>query len=280
MSTTITTTEKKLTLGNFLNQANTADFLTKTLGSRKSEFVSNLLALSDSNKELLQCDNTELMKCALNATALNLPLNKNLGYKDWKTQEVHPQFQMGYKGFIQLAIRSGQYRTINTCEVREGEIKRNKFTGHTEFLGENPEGKVIGYLAYIELQNGFQQSLYMSLEQVQEHVSKYSQSGMDKKTGELRGVWRNEFDAMAKKTVLKLLLNRYGVLSVEMQNAIEKDQADSEVRYIDNPQTGRYVQDAVIIEQSEPTEIVAQEEPTAPAPAPSESPKQVDFKNL
>ena len=226
------------------------------------------------------------MKCALNATALNLPLNKNLGYayviayKDWKTQEVHPQFQMGYKGFIQLAIRSGQYRTINTCEVREGEIKRNKFTGHTEFLGENPEGKVIGYLAYIELQNGFQQSLYMSLEQVQTHVSKYSQSGIDKKTGEFKGVWRNEFDAMAKKTVLKLLLNRYGVLSVEMQNAIEKDQADSEGRYIDNPQGGRYVQDAVIIEQSEPTEVASQEEPVAPAPAPSESPKQVDFKNL
>jgi recombinase, phage recT family len=286
MSTTITTTEKKLTLGNFLNQANTADFLTKTLGSRKSEFVSNLLALSDSNKELLQCDNTELMKCAMNATALNLSLSKNLGYayvipyKDWKTQEVHPQFQIGYKGFIQLAIRSGQYRTINTCEVREGEIKRNKFTGHIEFLGENPEGKVIGYLAYIELQNGFQQSLYMSLEHVQAHVSKYSQSGIDKNTKEFKGVWKSEFDAMAKKTVLKLLLKYYGVLSVEMQNAIEKDQEDSEGRYIDNPQGGRYVQDAVIIEQSEPTEIVAQEEPVAPAPAPSESPKQVDFKNL
>ena len=93
MSTAVTTTEKGLTLGNFLNQKATADFLTKTLGTRKSEFVSNLLALSDSNKELLQCDNTELMKCALNATALNLPLNKNLGYayvityKDWKTQK-------------------------------------------------------------------------------------------------------------------------------------------------------------------------------------------------
>lgn len=288
MSTVVTTTEKGLTLGNFLNQKATADFLTKTLGTRKSEFVSNLLALSDSNKELLQCDNTELMKCALNATALNLPLNKNLGYayviayKDWKTQEVHPQFQMGYKGFIQLAIRSGQYRTINTCEVREGEIKRNKFTGHTEFLGENPEGKVIGYLAYIELQNGFQQSLYMSLEQVKEHVSKYSQSGIDKNTKEFKGVWKNEFDAMAKKTVLKLLLNRYGVLSVEMQNAIEKDQADSEGRYIDNQRGGRYVQDAVIVEQNEPTEVVAQEEPVAPTPAPtpSESPKQVDFKTL
>ena len=286
MSTVVTTTEKKLTLGNFLNQANTADFLTKTLGTRKSEFVSNLLALSDSNKELLQCDNTELMKCAMNATALNLSLSKNLGYayvipyKDWKTQEVHPQFQIGYKGFIQLAIRSGQYRTINTCEVREGEIKRNKFTGHIEFLGENPEGKVIGYLAYIELQNGFQQSLYMSLEHVQAHVSKYSQSGIDKNTKEFKGVWKSEFDAMAKKTVLKLLLKYYGVLSVEMQNAIEKDQADSEGRYIDNPQGGRYVQDAVIIEQSEPTDVVAQEEPVAPAPAPTESPKQMDFKNL
>ena len=81
-------------------------------------------------------------------------------------------------------------------------------------------------MAYIELQNGFQQSLYMSLEQVKEHVSKYSQSGIDKNTKEFKGVWRSEFDAMAKKTVLKLLLNRYGVLSVEMQNAIERDQAD------------------------------------------------------
>lgn len=284
MSTAVTTTEKGLTLGNFLNQKATADFLTKTLGTRKSEFVSNLLALSDSNKELLQCDNTELMKCALNATALNLPLNKNLGYayviayKDWKTQEVHPQFQMGYKGFIQLAIRSGQYRTINTCEVREGEIKRNKFTGHTEFLGENPEGKVIGYLAYIELQNGFQQSLYMSLEQVKEHVSKYSQSGIDKNTKEFKGVWKNEFDAMAKKTVLKLLLNRYGVLSVEMQNAIEKDQADDNGQYIDNNQ-GRMVIDAEIVEQNEPTEPQAVPpiaQPAAAAPAP----QQVDFKQV
>ncbi|EGD33304.1 recombinase RecT [Capnocytophaga sp. oral taxon 338] len=281
MSAITQTTDKRL--GNFLNQANTADFLTKTLGARKSEFVSNLLAISDADKNLSQCDPSEVMKCAMNATALNLPLSKNLGYayvipyKDWKTQEVHPQFQIGYKGFVQLAIRSGQYRTINTCEVREGEIKRNKFTGHTEFLGENPEGKVIGYLAYIELQNGFQQSLYMTLEQVQEHVSKYSKSGIDKDTKEFKGIWRNEFDTMAKKTVLKLLLNRFGVLSVEMQQAIEKDQADSEGRYIDNPQGGRYVQDAVIIEQSEPTEVVSQEEPS---PAPTKGIKQVDFKQM
>ena len=246
----------KQTLGSFLNKSDA--FLEQTLGKRKAEFVSNLLALSDADKNLAQCEPAELMKCAMNATALNLPLNKNLGYayviaynskqKDG-TSKMTPQFQMGYKGFIQLAVRSGQYKTINTCEVREGEIKRNKFTGHMEFLGENPEGEVIGYLAYIELLNGFQQSLYMTTEEVIKHAKKYSKNFEKYGTG----LWREEFDLMAKKTVLKLLLNRYGVLSVEMQNAIEKDQADIEGQYIDNPQS-REIIDAEVIQQEEPTE--------------------------
>ena len=164
----------KQSLGNFLNKSDA--FLEKTLGKRKSEFVSNLLALSDADKGLAQCDPSELMKCAMNATALNLPLNKNLGYAYVIPYNGKPQFQMGYKGFIQLAVRSGQYKTINTCEVRDGEIKRNKFTGHIEFLGENPEGEVIGYLAYIELLNGFQQSLYMTVQEVQQHAKTFSKS--------------------------------------------------------------------------------------------------------
>lgn len=250
---------KKQSLGNFLNQSD--KFLEQTLGSKKSEFVSNLLALSDTDENLAQCEPAELMKCAMNATALNLPLNKNLGYayvvaynvrqKDG-TPKMTPQFQMGYKGFIQLAIRSGQYKTINTCEVREGEIKRNKFTGHTEFLGENPNGKIVGYLAYIELLNGFQQSLYMTTEQVEAHAKKYSQNFA--KYGS--GLWKDEFDLMAKKTVLKLLLNRYGVLSVEMQNAIINDQADSDGVYIDNPKYTRTIIEADVIEQNDPQEVI------------------------
>lgn len=240
---------KKQTLGNFLNQSD--KFLEQTLGNKKSEFVSNLLALSDADKNLAQCEPAELMKCAMNATALNLPLNKNLGYAYViaynQKGKMSPQFQMGYKGFIQLAIRSGQYKTINTCEVREGEIKRNKFTGHTEFLGENPNGKIVGYLAYIELLNGFQQSLYMTTEQVEAHAKKYSQNFA--KYGS--GLWKDEFDLMSKKTVLKLLLNRYGVLSVEMQKAIITDQADHNDGYVDNPQGFRNVVEAEVIEQPE-----------------------------
>lgn len=248
------TNEKTLTkqsLGNFLNNSKTTEFLEKTLGKRKSEFVSNLLALSDADKGLAQCDPSELMKCAMNATALNLPLNKNLGYAYVIPYNGKPQFQMGYKGFIQLAVRSGQYKTINTCEVRNGEIKRNKFTGHIEFLGENPEGEVIGYLAYIELLNGFQQSLYMTIQEVQQHAKTFSKS-----FNSATSIWKKDFDAMAKKTVLKLLLNRYGVLSVDMQRAIEKDQADTDGQYIDNPQS-RIVVDAEVIQQEEPQEEVA-----------------------
>lgn len=248
------TNEKVITkqsLGNFLNNSKTTEFLEKTLGKRKSEFVSNLLALSDADKGLAQCDPSELMKCAMNATALNLPLNKNLGYAYVIPYNGKPQFQMGYKGFIQLAVRSGQYKTINTCEVRNGEIKRNKFTGHIEFLGENPEGEVIGYLAYIELLNGFQQSLYMTVQEVQQHAKTFSKS-----FNSTTSIWKKDFDAMAKKTVLKLLLNRYGVLSVDMQRAIEKDQADADGQYIDNPQS-RIVVDAEVIQQEEPQEEVA-----------------------
>ena len=269
---------QRQSLANFLNKSD--KFLEQNLGAKKSEFVSNLLALSDSNKELSQCEPADLMKCAMNATALNLTLNKNLGhayvipYFDRQSNRVIPQFQIGYLGFVQLAIRSGLFKTINTCEIREGEIRRNKVTGHIDFLGENPSGAVIGFLAYIELLNGFQQSLFMTIEQLQAHASKYSKTYA--KTN--RGLWRDEFDLMAKKTVLKLLLNRYGVLSVEMQNAIEKDQADGNGQYVDNPQ-GRTVIDAEVVEQNEPTEPQAVP-PIAQPAAGAQAPKQVDFKQV
>lgn len=242
-------TTKVATISNHFANPKVNDFLAQQLGKKKGEFVSNVIALTEADKSLQNCDPAQLMKCALNATALNLPLNKNLGYAYVVPYNGVPQFQMGYKGFIQLAIRSGQYKTINTCEVREGEIKRNKFTGHTEFIEEKEDGKIIGYLAYIEMLNGFQQSLYMTVNQVMAHANKYSKSFAKYGTG----LWKDEFDLMAKKTVLKLLLNRYGVLSTEMQKAVEIDQQDSTGQYIDNPNT-REVSDAEVIEQPEPTE--------------------------
>jgi len=280
----LTPQPRKQTLGSFLKQSDS--FLQQTLGERKAEFVSNLLALTEADRGLQNCDNSELMKCALNATALNLPLNKNLGYayvipyNSYKENRVIPQFQMGYKGFIQLAIRSGQYRTINACEVREGEISRNKFTGHIEFLGENATGQIIGYLAYIELLNGFRQSLYMTVEQIEAHVQKYSKNGYNKREKKLQGVWLDNFDDMAKKTVLKLLLNRYGVLSVEMQKAVQIDQADANEQYIDNPNTVRVVEDAVIIEQNDPADGVRPTEEVQPQDEPAVAPTPINLKEV
>ncbi len=236
----------KISISQHINKPSINSFLQKQLGEKKGEFVSNLIALTDSDTKLQSCDPNDLIKCAMNATALNLPLNKNLGYAYVIPYGNKPQFQIGYKGFIQLAIRSGQYKTINTCEVREGEIIRNKFTGHTEFIEENEDGEVIGYLAYIEMLNGFQQSLFMTKNQMTEHAKKYSKTFQKYGTG----LWLDDYDKMAKKTVLKLLLNKYGVLSTEMQKAIINDQSSTGNNYIDNPM--REIKDPSVIIQPEP----------------------------
>lgn len=267
----------KISISNFFSNPSTDSFLEQQLKGKKGEFVSNVIALTESSPELKNCEPSQLMKCAMNATALNLPLNKNLGYayvipyKNKKAGTVEPQFQIGYKGFIQLAIRSGQYKTINTCIVREGEINRNKFTGEIEFIKENPNAEVIGYLAYIKLLNGFEQSLFMSIETAENHANKYSQAfslEAYKKVKEGKmpkedlwkysSPWYDDFDGMAMKTVIKLLLNKYGILSVDMEKAIINDQTDYAGKYIDNQQ--RDTIEVEIIEQNEPVVDEEQQE--------------------
>lgn len=267
-----------ITISQHFNNQSVSKFLNDQLGSKKGTFVSNVIALADSDKKLQECDPSDLMKCALNATALDLPLNKNLGfayvipYNNRRANKVEPQFQIGYKGLIQLAIRSAAYQTINSTEVREGEIKRNKFTGEIDFLGENEEGEIVGYLAYIKMLNGFEQSFYMSVEQAKAHANKYSQAfKSDAYENLLAGKipqserwkysspWYDDFDGMAKKTVLKLLLGKYGMLSTEIQKAIEVDQQVNG-SYKDNPKSAhREAEDAQIIPQDEPTEDIKQE---------------------
>ena len=218
--------ERSKHLGNYISFPATQKFLENALKDRKTEFVSNLLALYDADDNLQKCDPGKLVLCAMNATALNLPLNKNLGYAYIIPYNGVPQFQIGYKGLIQLALRSGQYECLNACEVREGEIQRNKFTGEIKFLGEKPDAKVIGYLAYLRLQNGFTASLYMTEDQIEKHALRFSKSyAYDKSQGKRSSKWSDP-DArpkMAVKTVLKGLLGTYGVLSPELVKAMESD---------------------------------------------------------
>lgn len=215
------------------------------LGNKSAGFISSVINVVNGNPALQEANpNTVLMSAAIAAT-LDLPINPNLGfaaivpYKE-KGQAV-AQFQMMWRGFVQLAQRSGQYRTLNTTEVYEGEVKsQNRFTGDIVF---DPDGrksdKVVGYVAYMSLLNGFEKYFYMSREECEKHAKRYSktyQKGY--------GKWKDDFDAMAKKTVLKLLISKYGIMSVDMQKAVEFDQStvqgdinhieEATAKYMDN----------------------------------------------
>lgn len=230
-------------LKGLLNAESTKKRFFEILGSKSASFISSIINVVNGNPALQEATpNTVLMSAAIAAT-LDLPINPNLGfaaivpYKE-KGQAV-AQFQMMWRGFVQLAQRSGQYRTLNTTEVYEGEIKKqNRFTGEIEF---DPDGrksdKIIGYVAYMSLLNGFEKYFYMSREECEKHAKRYSktyQKGY--------GKWKDDFDAMAKKTVLKLLISKYGIMSVDMQKAVEFDQStvQGDINHIEEA-TAEYV---------------------------------------
>lgn len=260
-TTTVATTNKSI--ANFLNTPSTAKFLADTLAEKKPEFVSNMIALCDADKNLAECDPGQLMKCALNATALNLPLNKNLGLAYVIAYKGIPSFQIGYKGLIQLAIRTGQYRFINATEIREGEIKRNKITGEITYIGENPDGKIVGYMAYLELMSGFTASMYMSEDEIEKHAMRFSkmyQSDKQYKTSKSKWSDPDARPKMALKTVLKGLLGTYGLMTTEFARALDVDNEDE-----NHSPSGRQVEDAEILPQNDPQgepEIIPQGEPT------------------
>lgn len=193
------------------------------LAENAPSFVASIVDLFNSDPYLQNCEPKQVVMEALKAAVLKLPLVKSLGFaylvpykKDGK---LVPQFQIGYKGLIQLAMRTGQYRIINADVVYEGEYKsKNKLTGEFDLSGEPTSDKIIGYFAHFEMLNGFSKTLYMTKERVTEHAKKYSKSYAVK-----GGPWEKEFDAMAIKTVLRGLLGHWGFLSVEMMNAMDDD---------------------------------------------------------
>ena len=207
----------------------------KMLGSRGQQFLTTILTMANSTPTIAACEPRSLYNACLTAAVLNLPINQNLGfayiipYKNNKTGMTEAQFQMGYKGFIQLAINSGQFSRIGVKEVKEGQLDCYDEFGEPVFnFNIENDKKTIGYMAYFKLTNGFVKMAYMSNEQIEKHAKKYSQTY---KGG--FGVWKTNFDAMAKKTVIKLLLSKFAPLSTEMQDAIIKDQQVAD-EYLDN----------------------------------------------
>jgi len=200
------------------------------LGKKSTSFITSVLQIVASNDMLRNAEPNSIYQAASVAATLDLPLNNNLGFayivpynqkqKDGSYKQV-AQFQLGYKGFIQLAQRSGQFKTISASPIYEGQIaENNPLTGITFDFKAKKSETIIGYASYFKLLNGFESTYYMSLEDVKKHGKKFSQTF---KKG--FGLWADDFDSMAIKTVIKLLLSKYAPLSVDMQRAVISDQA-------------------------------------------------------
>lgn len=214
------------------------------LGKRATSFVTSVLQIAAQNQQLSNADPVSIYQAAAVAATLDLPLNQNLGFayivgynqkqKDGTYKNV-AQFQLGYKGFIQLAQRSGQFKSIYAAPIYGGQITSEDPLNGYEFDFTKKSDKLVGYAAKFKLLNGYEATLYMTLAQLEKHGKSFSQTY---KKG--FGLWKDNFDAMAQKTVLKLLLSKFAPLSVEMQKAVITDQAvinnaDTEdITYIDN----------------------------------------------
>ena len=213
------------------------------LNTSAPSFISSILAIVNSNSKLQDCSPFSIVSAAGIAAALKLPINPSLGFAYLVPYKGQAQFQLGYKGLIQLAMRSGQYLRLNAGAVREGQIKEIDFVSGKIVRGEKISEEIVGYVSYMELHNGFNKSIYMTVEELKAHAEKYSQSYLyDLQHNRKSSVWSMNFDAMAKKTVLKKLLSTFGIIAIDQQSAdlVTALQADQSVitpdgfRYIDN----------------------------------------------
>lgn len=195
------------------------------LGARAPQFIASVINLVGNDKYLAGCNPISVISACLVAATLDLPIDKNLGYAwivPYKEKGVpKAQFQMGYRGYVQLALRSGQYRSINVINVHEGElVKWDPLTEEMKIdFNQKMSDKVIGYAAYFELLNGFKKAEYWDMQRILEHKNKFSKSDFG---------WNKDFNAMARKTVLRNLLNHWGILSIQMQNGMSADMAATE----------------------------------------------------
>ena len=238
-----------------ITNPSTQKYLSDVLGERKGSFVNNLTALVANNAMLQECEPYTLMFAAMKATALNLPLDNSLGlayvlpYKDNKRGITVAQFQLGYKAYKQLALRSGQFAKIpNATDVKEGElIRRDRLTGDCVFKFEDDDAKraklkTIGYVSFFKLINGAESVFYMSQEEMEQHALRYSQTFRSTNPKvKAASKWTTDFLVMALKTVLKLNLSKNAPLSVELKDAIQADQSVQYERnkydYVDNEQS-------------------------------------------
>lgn len=266
-------------------------------GKNGTRFISSIVSAVTTNPALKECENSSILNAALLGESLKLSPSPQLGqfylvpYND-KNKGKQAQFQIGYKGYLQLAIRSGQYKKINVLPIKEGElIKFDPLNEEIEVnLIEDEEerenAKTIGYYAMFEYTNGFRKAIYWSRNKMIKHADRYSSAFSKDATSTKYGTkvsfedyeagkypekdawmyssfWYKDFDEMAKKTMIRQLISKWGIMSIDMQNAYENDMA-----VIHEDGTKEYVEsEEVVFEQpqdevKDPFENTEQEEKT------------------
>ena len=191
----------------------------RVLGAKSAGFVSSIISCVSANKALQDCDPMTIVGAAAIAAACDLPINPSLGFGHIVPYNGKAQFQIGWKGYVQLGMRSGQYKTMNATVVYEGQlVEHNPFTGEMRFKPEKKSNLVEGYLFYFKLLNGYEKYTYMTREECEAHGKRYSKSFNFPSS-----TWKKDFDAMALKTVVIRGLSRWGILSIEMQTAVVYD---------------------------------------------------------
>ena len=267
--------------------------LKNVLKENAGTFSTSLIEVFTNDKQLQSCDVNKVIQEAIKAASLKLPINKNLGYayllvfnnwdKEKRVAVPTPQLVIGYKGLLQLAYRTGYYTDINADIVYEGELRgRDKLSGRIDISGEKTSEKVEGYFAYFELKSGIRKTLYMSVEEMANYALRFAPTFKGKnppKVDELidaaqeqaqSGVvpgqvgWKGDFNGMATKTVLRRLLSKYGYLSIEMMDAMAKDEQSyttaEEIRNEDNAATHQVVSAEKVMEEAQAEEVNEQED--------------------
>lgn len=243
-------------------------------GKNGDRFIASIVSVVQVNSDLQECTNPSILSAALLGESLKLSPSPQLGqyymvpFRNNKKGCKEAQFQLGYKGYIQLAIRSGQYKKLNVLAIKDGELVR--FDPLNEEIEVNliddeevrEEAKTIGYYAMFEYTNGFRKAMYWSKKKMEAHALKYSKGYVAKKGYTF---WEKDFDGMAYKTMLRQLISKWGIMSIDMQNAMESDMAviheDGTKDYVDTVSEENIVADQDLQEAVEETTEPEKQEP-------------------
>lgn len=260
---------QRLGLTAYLTKDAVKDQISKVVGGKDGQrFISAIISATNTNTMLQECTNQSILSGALLGESLKLSPSPQLGhyylvpFNDREKGKV-AQFQLGYKGYIQLAIRSGQYKKLNVMAIKEGELEyfnplneEIKINLMTENWDAREELPTIGYYAFFELVNGFRKAIYWSRAQMESHAMKFS-PGYKAKKGYT--FWEKDFDTMAFKTMLRQLISRWGIMSIEMQTAYEGDMAvineDGTKNYVE---TDDNIIENPVVEESSVTDTVTE----------------------